>query len=96
MRVVSCVVYHYICCLKVRWIPRFDQSFGIYRCQKLMCSVRWGQPSDYLEEEGQSLPFSSILKRLQSGVSQHGGDTSRSAVFVILVDGASCTSLDVF
>ena len=42
------------------------------------------------------VPFSSILKRLQSGVSQHGGDTSRSAVFVILVDGASCTSLDVF
>ena len=30
MRVVSCVVYHYICCLKVRWVPRFDQSFGIY------------------------------------------------------------------
>ena len=51
---------------------------------------------DCLEEEGLSLLFSSILKRLQSEVSQHVGDTSRGAVFVILVDEASCTSLDVF
>ena len=50
----------------------------------------------HLKEEGQSLLFSSVLKRLQSGVSQHGGDTSRSAVFVILVDEASYTSLDFF
>ncbi len=44
-----------------------------------------GQPSDYLEEEGKLLLLSSILKRLQSEVSQHVGDTSRGAVFVILV-----------
>ena len=42
-----------------------------------------------------SLLFSSNLKRLQSKVSQHVGDTSRGAVFVILVDEASCTYLDV-
>ena len=40
--------------------------------------------------------FPSILKRLQSEVSQHVGDTSSGAVFVIWVDEASCTSLDVF
>ena len=26
-----------ICCLKVRWVSRFDQSLGIYRCPKLVC-----------------------------------------------------------
>ena len=49
-----------------------------------------------LEEEGKSLLFAPILKRLQSEVSQHVGDTSSGAVFVIWVDEASCTSLDVF
>ena len=44
-----------------------------------------GQPSDYLAEEGKSLLFPSIMKRLQSEVSQHVGDTSMGAVFVILV-----------
>ena len=34
-----------------------------------------GQPSDSLEEKGKSLLFSSSLKRLQSGVSQHVSDT---------------------
>ena len=81
------MVYHYICCLKVKvvWVPnpRFDQSFGIYRCQNLIWMDSGGQPSDCLEEEGQSLLFSSILKRLQSEVSQHVGDTSRGAVFVV-------------
>ena len=90
------MVYHYVCCLKVCWVPRFDQSFGIYRCQKLICRDCRGQPSDYLEEESESLLFSSILKRLQSEVSQHVGDTSRGAVFVILVDEVSCMSLAVF
>ena len=74
----------------------FDQSFGIYGCQKLICRDCGGQPSDYLEEEAESLLFASVLKGLQSEVSQHVGDTSRGAVFVILVDEASCTSLDVF
>ena len=50
----------------------------------------------YLEEKGESLLFSSILKRLLSEISQYVGDISRGAVFVILVDEASCTSLDVF
>ena len=50
----------------------------------------------YLEEEGESSLFSSILKRLQSEISQHVGDTSRGAVFVILVDEVSCPSLAVF
>ena len=90
------MVYHYICGLKVLWVPRFDQSFEIYGCQKLVWSDCGGQPSDYLEEEGELLLFSSILKGLQSKISQHVGDTSRGAVFVILVDEASCTSLDVF
>ena len=36
------------------------------------------------------------MKRLQSEFSQHVGDMSRGAVFVILIDEASCTSLDVF
>ena len=49
--VVSCVVCHYICCLKVRWVPRVDQSFGIYTCQKFVCRDCVGQPSDYLEKE---------------------------------------------
>ena len=39
--------------------------------------------------------FSSILKRLQSEVSKHVGDTSRGAVFEVLVDEASFMSLDV-
>ena len=51
---------------------------------------------DCLEEEGLSFLFPSILKRLQSEVPQHVGDTSREAAFVILVDKANCTSLDVF
>ena len=50
---------------------------------------------DYFEEEDKLLLFSSILKRLQSEVSQHGGDTYRGAVSVILVDEASYTSRDV-
>ena len=55
------------------------------------------QGSDlYLEEEGESLLFSPILKGLQSKSSQHVGDTSRDAFFVILVDELSCTFLDVF
>ena len=40
--------------------------------------------------------FPSILKRLQLEVSKHLGDTSSGAVFVIWVEEASCTSLDVF
>ena len=55
-----------------------------------------GRSALHLEEEGQSLLFSSILKRLQSEVSQHVGDTSREVVFVILVDQVSCISLDDF
>ena len=54
-----------------------------------------GQPSDYLDEEGQLLMFPSIFKRLRSEVSQHVGDTSREEVFVILVK-ANCTSLGCF
>ena len=50
----------------------------------------------YLEEKGESLLFSSILKGLLSEISQYVGDISRGEVFVILVDEASCTSLDVF
>ena len=68
--------------VKVLGVSRFDQSFGIYKCQKLICRNCRGQPSDCLEEEGKSLLFSSILKRLQSEVSQHVGDTSRGVVFV--------------
>ena len=75
------MVCHYICCLNVCWVPRVDQSCGIYSCQKLICRECGGQPSDYLEGEGNSLLFSSILKQLQSKVSQHVGDTSRGAVF---------------
>ena len=75
---------------------RFDQSFGIYRCQKLVRRDCGGQPSDCLKEKCKLLLFSSILKRLQSEVSQHVGDTSSDAVFVILVDETSCMSLDVF
>ena len=77
-------------------VPRFDQSFGIYGCQKLIWRDCGGQPSDYLEEEGESLLFSSFQKGLQSEISQHVGDTSRGAVFVILVDEVSCMSLAVF
>ena len=90
------MVCHYICYIKVLWVPRFDQSFGIYGCQKLIWGDCRGQPSDYLEEEGESSLFSSILKRLHSEISQHVGDTSRGAVFVILVDEVSCPSLAVF
>ena len=68
--------------VKVLGVSRFDQSFGIYKCQKLICRNCRGQPSDCFEEEGKSLLFSSILKRRQSEVSQHVGDTSRGVVFV--------------
>ena len=37
-----------------------------------------------------------LMKQLQSKASQHVGDTSRGAVFVIVVDEESCTPLDVF
>ena len=49
---------------------------------------------DYFEEEGKLLLFSSILKRLQSEVSQHGV-THTGVQSVILVDEASYTSRDV-
>ena len=76
-------------CLEVCWVSGFDQSFGIYECQNLICRNCRGQPSDYLEEEGQLLLFSFILKQLQSEVSQHVGDTSRGTVFVTVVDEAA-------
>ena len=90
------MVCHYICYIKVLWVPRFDQSFGIYGCQKLIWRDCGGQPSDCLEEEDESLLFSSVLKGLQSEISQHVGNTSRGVVFVILVDEVRCTPLDVF
>ena len=65
------------------------------KLQKLIWRDCGVQPSDCLEEEGESLLFSSILKRLQSKISQHVGDTSRGVVFAVLVDEVSCTSLDV-
>ena len=79
LRVVSRMVCHYICCFKVHWVPRFDQSFGIY--STVSKTHLQGLPTDYLSPK--SLLFSSILKRLQSEVSQHVGDTSRGVVFVI-------------
>ena len=90
--------YHYICCLGVRWSSGLYQSFGTYGCQKLIYSNCTGLPSDYLEEEGQSLLFPSLSnsKGLQSKVSLHVGDTSRTAFSVILFDEVSCMSLDVF
>ena len=75
------LVYNSLSCLlhglEVCWVSGFDQSFGISECQKLICSNCRGQPSDYLEEGGQFLLFSFILKRLQSEASQHVGDTLR-------------------
>ena len=87
------MVYRNVCCLELCWILGFDQSFGTYGCQKLICMDCRGQLSDCLEAEGKSLLFSSNPKRLQSEVSRHVGDTCRGAVFVILVDEASCTCL---
>ena len=60
---------------------------------KLLCRDCGGLT---VEEEGQSLLFSSIVKRLQSEASQYVGDTSRGVVFVILIDQASCISLHDF
>ena len=95
------MVYHYICCFKVKagWVPRFDQSFGIYLSNSHL-DGQWGvslltvlrrriSRCDCLEEEGLSLLFSSILKQLQYNISQRVGDTSSSAVFVLVVDEAT-------
>ena len=71
-----------------------SQAFLIY---SYIISTAIGTWHSVLQSQhSKSLLFSSILKRLQSEVSQHVGDTSRGAVFVILVDEVSCTSLDVF
>ena len=54
----------YICCLKLvkgLWVPRFDQSFGIYRCQKLIWRDCGGQPSDCREEEGELLLLTPVF-----------------------------------
>ena len=43
--------------VKVLGVSRFDQSFGIYRCQKLICRNCGGRPSVCLEEQGSHCCF---------------------------------------
>ena len=82
--------------LSCSWVSGFGQSFGTYECQKLICRDCGGQSSDYFAEEGQSLMFPSILKRLQSDVFQLVGDTTRVAVIMTMISLVKSTNSPPF
>ena len=83
----------YIFCLElveVHWVSGFNQSFGTYQCQKLICRDCRCQPSESvcLEERVICCHFILFWSECRAR-SLHFGDASRGVVFVILVDEVS-------
>ena len=89
------MAYHYICCRAAGFLGLIS-LLELLKCQKLICRDCGGQSSDYFAEEGQSLVFPSILKRLQSDVSQLVGDTTRGAVIMTMISLVKSTNSPPF